>query len=360
MAFIFWSLSVLIFTNAFNIVTNIDNAVQYIQQIVLTSDWTSSWTTWVILDGPSSKVWSDRYCDKWMTNCKKFPTIVTTWDIVGFLTWWSLSWYLTWWWINILAKTNLSCSNNQIPKFNWSAWVCWTDTDTDKYISSASFANWIITLSGAWWGTNVSVNLDWRYRTWADLFQINWNYIYYNGVANIWIWLVNPSYKLDVNWMANINGSIKISQTNSTCTSANEWEIIYNWSCFRWCNWVTWTDLSNCSGWACWSSHNINSYTVPSSNLCLIWTPSSVTNNNISNGLHNRTRTCDVPGVSTASCWANKKIDWQCNTTHYNCTYWASVNHTIPSPNCYYRDCQWYNWWITDSMCEDLQVGCML
>jgi len=72
---------VLFFTNAFNIVTDIENASQYIKQIILTDDWSTKWTTWVIIDWNTSggRIWSNMYCTLDFSKCITIKSIVTTW-----------------------------------------------------------------------------------------------------------------------------------------------------------------------------------------------------------------------------------------------------------------------------------------
>lgn len=79
---------VLFFTNAFNITTNIENASQYIKQIILTDDGSTKWTTWVVIDWNTSggRIWANRYCTLDFSKCISIKSIVTTWDVVWFLT----------------------------------------------------------------------------------------------------------------------------------------------------------------------------------------------------------------------------------------------------------------------------------
>ncbi|MCF7835497.1 hypothetical protein K9M48_05655, partial [Candidatus Gracilibacteria bacterium] len=60
--FLFGILFALMATQAFTIVTGIENAVQYIKQIVVTSDGTASGTTGVFIEGLSGKVGANRFC----------------------------------------------------------------------------------------------------------------------------------------------------------------------------------------------------------------------------------------------------------------------------------------------------------
>lgn len=85
--FVFWMTSVLIFTNALNLVTGIENATQYIKNIILTSDWTASWNTWIILDWNTSwgRIWSELYCTLNFDRCVNIKWLVETWDISWFL-----------------------------------------------------------------------------------------------------------------------------------------------------------------------------------------------------------------------------------------------------------------------------------
>ncbi|MFZ2151468.1 MAG: hypothetical protein WAZ12_00690 [Candidatus Absconditicoccaceae bacterium] len=61
----------LFFSNAFTIVTGINNAVQYVKQIVLTSDGTVTGTTGIVLDGVNSRISSNYGCDSDVKNCKR-------------------------------------------------------------------------------------------------------------------------------------------------------------------------------------------------------------------------------------------------------------------------------------------------
>ncbi len=85
---------VLFFTNAFNIVTDIENASQYIKEIILTDNWNTKWITWVIIDWNTSwgRIWSDKYCTLDFSKCVTVKSIVSTWDIVWRLvTTWDLT-----------------------------------------------------------------------------------------------------------------------------------------------------------------------------------------------------------------------------------------------------------------------------
>jgi len=77
----------LFFSNALNIVTNIANATQYIENIILTNDWTAKWTTWIILDWNTSwgRIWAGLFCTLDFSKCVNVSLILQTGD---------LSWYV--------------------------------------------------------------------------------------------------------------------------------------------------------------------------------------------------------------------------------------------------------------------------
>ncbi len=170
--------------------------------------------------------------------------------------------------------------------------------------------------------------------------------------ANAWykvgIGLTGPLYRLDVNWMANIRGSIKIAATNSGCSSSNQWEIKYAWGCFQWCNWSLRVDLNQCTAWSCWSYNNTNRYSLVGGTLCWSWTIINLITGNTVNGLNNRTRYC-VGSSLQVSCSANKKIDWQCDGNNW-CLYWDQQILTSDPNGCgpYTYQCNWLNGWTTD------------
>ncbi len=78
----------LLFSNAFPIVTGIENATQYIKEIILTNDGRIDGSLWVTIDWSTSwgRIWSDLYCTKGFDKCINIKWLLSTWDIVGFLT----------------------------------------------------------------------------------------------------------------------------------------------------------------------------------------------------------------------------------------------------------------------------------
>ncbi|MFZ2150765.1 MAG: hypothetical protein WAZ12_00390 [Candidatus Absconditicoccaceae bacterium] len=74
---------VLFFTNAFTIVTGIENASQYIKQIILTNDGSTKGATGVIIDGNISggRIGSDLYCTLDFSKCVNIKGIISTGDL---------------------------------------------------------------------------------------------------------------------------------------------------------------------------------------------------------------------------------------------------------------------------------------
>ncbi len=83
----------LFFSNALNIVTSIENATQYIENIILTNDWTAKWTAWVILDWNTSwgRVWSQLFCTLDFSKCINIAWVVQTIDLTWFIRTWDLA-----------------------------------------------------------------------------------------------------------------------------------------------------------------------------------------------------------------------------------------------------------------------------
>jgi hypothetical protein len=76
-----------------NIVTSIENATQYIENIILTNDWTAKWTAWVILDWNTSwgRVWSQLFCTLDFSKCINIAWVVQTIDLTWFIRTWDLA-----------------------------------------------------------------------------------------------------------------------------------------------------------------------------------------------------------------------------------------------------------------------------
>lgn len=165
--FAFWIFSVLFFTNAFSIVTNIDNATQYIKEIILTDDWTAKWVEWVIIDWYTSwgRIGSNRYCTTDFSKCINIKSIISTWDLgsLWIIKTWDLATFklteidplitnLSWrintisWSLSTYAKISDLNWYTSISEFNALSWVVATArSDLDWLSGSFSSAVWTIT-----------------------------------------------------------------------------------------------------------------------------------------------------------------------------------------------------------------------
>ena len=190
--FIFGFLAWIVFfltANAFQISTNITNAVAYLKKLVIMqNDWT---TTGLVLDWSGWKIQANSFCNLNWNDCKTitemwwdseflsqsglFVRQTETWNRVSasnrvnsnswkalyfydhsgdYLTGWSLNWYLTWTWTNqkrcIFSGSSIIC--DQDAPSGWSSWI-------DKYLTGAEiWSDWLITFYVSW-STNPSLSL---------------------------------------------------------------------------------------------------------------------------------------------------------------------------------------------------------
>ena len=181
----------LFFSNALTIVTGIENATQYIKQIMLTSDWSAKWTTWVVIDWYTSwgRIWSDLYCTKGFDKCINVKGLISTWDIGPYLSWviktWDLAWFkstlidplisdLSWKivWISgalssyaKLADLGTLATKAEIANFL-------TNSDLVWFAKTSDLA-WFLTSSDiAWLATKSELS---NYATVANANRIDWN-----------------------------------------------------------------------------------------------------------------------------------------------------------------------------------------
>jgi hypothetical protein len=188
------------------------------------------------------------------------------------------------------------------------------------------FRNYLIAQGGATIWTKLTVDWD----------------EYVGGNVGLW---VAPSASIKFN----VNGGIKVSQWNTTCTAANAGEIKYDGACFQWCTSNAWWQaLHSCTAGSCGASHNVWFYTIPTTNFCLSWTASFVSTHIVSFWTQKWTRTCTAPW-GTASCYAHEKINGVCGATPASC---LAGNYSAPwgcgGNTCW--TCYAYHEWI-DASC---------
>lgn len=248
----------LFFSSALNIVTWIGNATQYIKQIILTSDWTTSGTTGIVLDWENWRVGTTSICDSTLNNCKVISNLVTLWQSIFQSNWANI--YYTWWNVGIWTDSpsqkldvmwNISSSGTW--SFDWNMVVVW-NTSTNKLwlnqICDQDMTN--CKLNNVWVHTNNSILII----TWATNNFINWIYStiwwwYYNKITSqywfVWWWRYNEVvWNLSTVWWWDSN---KINWQQSTIwwwvsnqIDTNEWFIWWwnNNKIFVWENWIIW------------------------------------------------------------------------------------------------------------------------
>ncbi len=254
--------SVVLFTRAINIVTSIDNATQYIKQIIVTSDWTIGWSQAVVIDANATNnlvvswgarfnsdirvdwdilweqatfstwgfnnVLSENYCDKDWTTCKTIDDI-----------WWTSYW-------------NNGMTQGVIYYNSWNVGI-WTDNP-----SQALEVSWNIAVSWTW-----TFNLLGVWTLW-DIWKSNTAWLF---GGRVWINTLSPQSALDVQWNLIVSWTwdIEILDANywkfwstiaipsvssitwasNTCT--NLWwlkfEYFFEELCV--CNWTSWIRASD-------------------------------------------------------------------------------------------------------------------
>lgn len=221
----------LFFSNAFTIVTGINNAVQYVKQIVLTSDWTVTWTTGIVLDWVNSRISSNYWCDSDVKNCKRNNVWVWTDNSIITITGSTNNiinrgnYSIIWWWLS----NSISWNYSVIPGWN-----------SNTINANNSFA--------AWNNTSVSHNntfiRNWSRSIWVSSIK-SWTFII--NVPN-WMWIntSDPQADLDINWDMNVSWTWVLSDLITwTWTISNlivsdwtfNWSIkVPSWSAIEWAN----------------------------------------------------------------------------------------------------------------------------
>ncbi len=232
--FIVWVVfSILVYAQITTIDTNLSNAIQYIQKIVLTSNWWNDWTTWIILDWEN---WSIKLIS-WV-DVNNIKTWFDNVDDISLATTNAISWFVN----NIYNSIYDWLVTKYIPYYNWSDfsnsniiyswWMVWIWTsdpkarlhivNNDNNIARFEDNNnvpWYIDIStDVWVGDDISIvwkaysNTVWKIliQTFDDAIGI-WDIdIYIWSTGNVGIWTTSPSEKLDVNWNIHVSGKSEI------------------------------------------------------------------------------------------------------------------------------------------------------
>ncbi len=209
----------LFFSNAFTIVTGIENATQYIKQIILTADWTTSGVTGIVLDGTNSRVSANYWCDSDLKNCKKNNVSVWTDNSIITITWstsniinrWNYS--VIWWWISNSISWNYSAipwwnSNIINSSYSFAAWNSTSISHNNTFIRNWSRSQWISSVKS---GTFIINAPNWVWIKTSnpqEALDVNWN------ISVSWIWKI--SWNLQVDWNSYLSGIVWINVSSST------------------------------------------------------------------------------------------------------------------------------------------------
>lgn len=132
--------------------------------------------------------------------------------------------------VNVLAKATLACTNWQVAKYNWSAWVCSADVDTDTNT---------IPVAACQWAAN---KVTWNWSAFAcETDQTWWTYteadpVFVASAAN---WIKNTNV---TNWNASYSAShihFNFDTLNSITSTAGRdaastWVTNNSWSASNW------------------------------------------------------------------------------------------------------------------------------
>lgn len=209
-------------TQALDISTSLSNAVQYIQQIVLTSDGSNLWTTGVFIDGAgkigigtdspavqlqiNGTTWGIALHNNTDWNGNEMAFLRLNWVDRNNLTWWTRIFDYLWasrirnleWPIKLWA--GLTYPNNpSITITTWGNVGIGTDTPTSKlYVEWNSFVEWELGVYNGidiWhnWGPISQVNF-----LIGGSIQVSWHYgqIFLSNNGNVGIGVSNPNYNL--------------------------------------------------------------------------------------------------------------------------------------------------------------------
>ncbi len=255
----------LFFSNAFTIVTGIENATQYIKQIILTSNWTTSWVTGIILDGINSRISANYWCDSDAKNCKRNnvwvwtdnSTIIITGSTNNIINRWNYS--VIWWWFSNSLSWNYSVipwwDSNYINANN--SFAIWNNTSISH--NNTFLRNWSLSMgitsvkswtfiinSPNWVGINTN-NPQYALDVAWDI-NISWTWILSNLIA--WTWTISTLVVSD--WT--FNGSIKVPSWSAiewanNCVSHWVWAIRYDGWLMELCV-CDWSNRKKVYSWA--------------------------------------------------------------------------------------------------------------
>lgn len=247
----------LFFSSALNIVTGIENATQYIKQIILTSDGTASGTTGIVLDWVNWRIWI--WTDSPQATLQVIWTILwgennsTSSNYDSFILWWRsnaindatwaiIVWWLgnyndwtysiIWWWEDNEILSSWSAIlwwfhnfiyENSINSFIW--WGSWNSISWSYSVIwwwRANIVTW--ELSTIWWWKQNKINWDYSVVPWWNDVRINWDYSFAAGVA------------IDLNH----NNTFVWNSELSTFSSNKDWAFLVNVP-----EWWAWINTNN-------------------------------------------------------------------------------------------------------------------
>lgn len=230
--------SVVLFTRAINIVTSIDNATQYIKQIIVTSDWTSAWSQAVVIDAAATNNlvvnWKSRFNSgvNIIGNLDWTKAILNTWEFTNVLSqnycdkaWTTCKTIADMWW---LSYWNDGETQGIIYYNSWKVGI-WTDNP-----SQALAVSW-----------NISVSWTWTFKL--------------LGAWTLWIW-----GKDSVSWI--FWGKVGMGTADPQSTLDIVWDLIVSW---------TWDiEILAANYWKFWSSiaiPSVSSITWESNACTNLW-----------------------------------------------------------------------------------------
>lgn len=383
------------FSNATTIVAWITNATQYIKQIVLTTDWTSNWTTGVVLNWSNWKIWATYLCDSNLNNCiliqslwgagtetdpvfsNSASSLITSLNVSNrnsaFARWnHATRWYLTWYtetdpqvWVTtswqrcVWNGSQVTCT--QAAPAWWTADNLWDHTATEDIKLGSHYINyswatseWLRILPN----NNVSISNMLEVACWSS-----W--------LNKWIRVWDNSWIYDDNCSAIPADTLHLESNDSVAIRSNSLYGIFvntNWKVWIWGSaipsysldvintgrfqkdlyvvgnlWL-WTTTPgsyklnvNWSGYIAWNSYfngNVGIWKAPSSNIKL-----DVAGNI---KLSQWNTTCDISSAWEIKYdWCFRWCNWSWWTSLWNCNGWVCWSYhnqnyyTIPgNGNC--------------------------
>lgn len=290
--FFLWASVVVLTTYWLSIDPSVNNAVQYIQKIVLTSNGTATGTTGIVLDGSGNAYFSGNVGIGTGTSSVALEvngtgnfanvnvgyqtggtnSMLNLYSTVSSFVWpsinlnnspvsFSMSILLWGWFINLTGTSYNLLIQNRLWNISIATWWnvgIWTYTPSTKL----EVSGWVLNINGPWWAPQLTLDSKWALYSAAtetpDRMWVNW---YYNNSGgnedftnlNLWakrsiqfylswngstmtiswdkvgIWTDTPYTKLDV------NGAIKIWNTTGACSSDSAGSIKFSGSVFYQC-----------------------------------------------------------------------------------------------------------------------------